>query len=146
MATQYNNNVKRLEKYGITIDTFIDDFIKDKKDNKFPFLHGWCKNGHEFNMTVASLSNKFYQFPRLNLPDDKFCAECNKPTISYTEEKARAECTRLGFTFIAYDKNKRSVIYKCACGEESRTFAPNLSHVNRRAQCIKCNYKNSMCK
>jgi hypothetical protein len=50
----------------------------------------------------------------------------------------KKRCEELGFDFIHYMSRERVVRYRCVCGNENDTSAPNLLRKGRKAQCLKC--------
>ncbi len=136
MSRQYNNFVKKLELYNSQLLTTLDDYTKDKYFNDSPEFLIQCKNGHQFTMRVASLSNKLKKLSNEN--SDKICVMCTKPVMSGEETAARNKCEELGFEFISYDKKTRQVKYTCVCGVNTNTYVTNLIRKDRKSQCSAC--------
>ena len=146
MSRKYNNYTKKLENYGVSIVTSIEEYINSCKTTKYPSMTLKCPNNHVFDMKVTSLSNKFSKLEKD--PTFSLCSECDKPEISMEELNAKEFCEKLGFEFINYSGSKtRTITYKCVCGNVSSTNVRNIRRENRQAQCLKCQnnkHKNSV--
>lgn len=135
MSRQYNNFVKKLSNVHITVLTPEDEFISLKKTEKYPSLKMQCNNNHQFSMVITSIGNKLKKCVD---SDTKFCANCGEKPVLVEKVKAAEICKTLGFEFVNFER--RTVTYKCTCGNVSSTHINNLCRENRRATCPNCQY------
>ena len=133
MSRQYHNVQRRLEDYGASVITSLEDYIHEKETEKYPEFEIKCQRDHIFTMKVTSLFNKFDKMKKDN---SDICAECEKPEISGEERRVRERCEELGFNFVSF--KDRQVEYVCKCGNKTRTHATNLTRERRKPQCPKC--------
>lgn len=139
MATQYNNIVRRLAAFDMTVVTTRDEHIVNRTIEKHPALILQCPLEHKSTIRTSSLANKLLKFEKEDLTN--FCVPCDKPEISGEELSARDRCAELGLKFIEYQKithNTRTVKYQCPCGNITTTHVSNLMRETRKGHCLKC--------